>query len=262
MCVVTGLAIYPVKSFYRMELQSAMVEKRGLSGDRRWLAVDDNNRFLTQREYGILATIIPKLIGNELVLSCHGHADLRIRNLSSRTRSVQVWNDTVDAIDAGQESTNWLTAVIGVPTHLVYMSDTSIRKTKPEFSEPGDIVSFADGFPLLLASEESLVDLNSRLEVAVPMERFRPNIVISGCPAYLEDNWKRIQIGATVLRCVKPCGRCIVTTTDQETGERMGTEPLTTLTTYRLQDKGAMFGINLTPEVLGEVKIGDEVQFI
>jgi uncharacterized protein YcbX len=138
------------------------------------------------------------------------------------------------------------------------MADQVVRPANPAFAPPGARVSFADGFPFLLISEESLADLNGRLAVPLPMNRFRPNLVVAGCEPYAEDGWKEIRIGDVKLRVVKPCERCLVTTTDQATGER-GKEPLRTLATYRKVGNDVMFGQNVVHENTGELRVGDAV---
>lgn len=259
---VTGLFIYPVKSLRRVELNSATVEPRGLAGDRRWLIIRPDGEFVTQRDQSVLATISARLVGTSLNLEAEGHGQAVVAQPEGAARPVVIWKDTVDAIDAGDMVGDWLTSVVGFEVRLVYMPDSTVRTCRPEFSHEGDHVSFADGFPLLLANESSLDDLNSRLEEPVPMARFRPNIVIEGFAPFAEDGWSRVLIGDAEFRFAKPCGRCIVTTTDQETGERKGPEPLTTLTSYRLVGQSANFGVNLIPDVLGTISVGDEVRVV
>jgi hypothetical protein len=174
---------------------------------------------------------------------------------------VKVWDDVVQAISAGDESKIWFSEFLGSPCQLVFMPEESKRPIEPGYAQNGDIVSFADAFPLLLISQSSLDDLNSRLEKPVPMNRFRPNIVVKGCSPFDEDNWKRINIGGLVLRLAKACSRCVTTTVDQETGIQ-GKEPLATLSQYRKIDGEVHFGQNAVPESSGTLCIGDSVEII
>ncbi|HXN14936.1 MAG TPA: MOSC domain-containing protein, partial [Usitatibacter sp.] len=160
----------------------------------------------------------------------------------------------------------WLSQYLGLACRLVYMPDTTERHSNPEYGGSGKLVGFADGYAYLLASEASLADLNKRLATrnhpALPMNRFRPNLVVSGARPYAEDTWKEIRIGDAVLRMAKPCGRCQVTTTDQSTGEVMGPEPLATLATYRDSKQfGVQFGMNLVTVMAGTVRAGDSIEF-
>jgi len=259
MAVVTGLFVYPVKSMRRLAVDEAQVRKRGLEGDRRWLVVDSDGRFISQREVAAMATFSVQPVGTGLQFSCPGFGDALVSQPQGPSRQVVVWNDTVEAVDAGDGISEWLSAALDREARLVYMPDESVRPTHPDFSVPGDIVSFADGFPCMLTNEASLVGLNSRIGSPVPMERFRPNIVVSGFAAWEEDGWTVMTINDLSFRCVKNCGRCIVTTTDQDTGERSGPEPLQTLTQFRLIGQAAVFGKNVTPDGEGLVRVGDSV---
>ena len=178
-------------------------------------------------------------------------------------RNVRVWNSTVAAHTVSAAADEWLSEYLGADVRLVYMPDTSLRHCNPEYASHSDIVSFADGFPLLVTNEASLDDLNARITrnggTAVPMNRFRSNLVVRGAAAWAEDGWHEIAIGDAVFRAAKPCGRCQITTTDQATGEVRGPEPLQTLATFRETGKGILFGVNLVPVKLGKVQVGDRV---
>jgi uncharacterized protein YcbX len=183
---------------------------------------------------------------------------LRLDPSETVNTSVTVWDDTCSATWLGEPSARWFSEFLETDCNLVHMADRHVRPADPIFAPPGARVSFADGFPFLLISEESLADLNRRLVAPLPMNRFRPNLVVAGGEPYAEDGWKRIEIGGLSLRVVKPCGRCVVTTTDQDTGER-GQEPLRTLATYRRQDGLVMFGQNVIHEAPGRLRVGDAV---
>lgn len=243
-------------------MTEADVTLRGLASDRRWLFTDPDGRFITQREHGVLATLTAEPTNIGVRLTGQGRNPLVVPVPQGPGRPVTVWRDTVDAVDAGDEAALWASSAVDMPVRLVYMPDSTVRPVHPDFAASGDHVSFADGFPLLLANEASLNDLNDRLEAPVPMDRFRPNVVVSGFDALAEDGWKRLRIGTVTFRSPKLCGRCIVTTTDQDTGERLGDEPLKTLTSYRLIGQAAIFGVNLIPDTVGTIRVGDAVDVL
>jgi uncharacterized protein YcbX len=181
------------------------------------------------------------------------------RGPAAAGREVGVWDDTVAAVDAGNEAAAWLSGTVGESARLVFMPAGTRRAVDNRYGAPGDQVSFADAYPYLLISRGSLDDLNARLAKPLPMDRFRPNLVVAGCAPYAEDKWRRIRIGPVVFRLVKPCTRCAVTTIDQATGAHDGPEPLRTLAGYRQGEGGVRFGMNLIAEGDGEVRVGDEV---
>ena len=252
--------MYPVKSCRGVAFEEAVLEKRGLRHDRRWMVVDEERQFLTQRTEPRLALVGVRIEGEELRLTSAGHGELRLSaplDGNERTR-VRVWKDEVEAADGGAEAAAWMTEWLGRPARLVYLPDDSVRAVNPKYANAGDRVSFADGFPLLLVTTASLTDLNTKLTEPVPMDRFRPNIVVDGAEPWAEDAWKRLRIGASGLRVAKPCARCVVTTTDQQTGAR-GVEPLRTLATFRNVGGEVMFGQNAIPENEGVLRVGDAV---
>lgn len=265
MISLSAINIYPIKAVRGLGLESVMVEERGLAGDRRWLVVDADDRFISQREHAAMARLSANIMPKGLRLEAEGRTPLNVEFRSAPTRTVTIWRDEVKAIDAGDPAAEWLTEFIGFPARLVHMDEDSYRPVHPDYSEPGDVVSFADGFPLLIANEASLADLNARMETPLPMNRFRPNLVVMGAEPWAEDGWKVLRIGGVVFRNVKQCGRCLVTTTDQQTGERMGEEPLRTLSTFRKVDQAVMFGANLIPEREGlpmPISIGTAVEVL
>jgi uncharacterized protein len=175
---------------------------------------------------------------------------------------VVVWGDTCQAIDEGDEAALWLSRFLEKRCRLVRFADNSVRKVDPQYAvDENNTVNFADGFPFLLISEESLADLNSRLDNVVPMNRFRPNIVIKGCDAFAEDTWKRIRIESVEFSLVKPCARCVITTNDQATGA-FTDQPLRMLSTFRLQNKKIMFGQNMIPSGPGSISLGTKVEIL
>ena len=260
---VTSLRIYPVKGLGAIELQQAEVTPRGLRHDRRFMVVDPAGEFFTQRDFPRMATVWTEIEDGALRLAAPdaGEVELEAEPSSGAPMAVRVWNSRgVAAIAPSPEADAWLTDYLGKPCRLVYMPDHSRRPTNPAYGGE-HIVSFADGYPFLVTNEASLEDLNSRLSRPVPMNRFRPNIVVSGAAAYAEDGWTTLHVGAARFLITKPCGRCQVTTTDQTTGEVMGPEPLSVLTAYRDdKDFGARFGMNAVAESLGTIRVGDAVR--
>jgi uncharacterized protein YcbX len=260
---VAGLHVYPIKGCYRVEVDAADVEPWGLAGDRRWLVVDRDGRFLSQRELPALTQIRPVPAGpGRLVLRTPGcDADLDVAAPADGERvDVAIWRSRVKAARVGATADAWLSAALARDVRLVYLDDPTQRPVNPEHGRAGDRVSFADGYPLLLANAASLDALNAWLDEPVPMTRFRPNLVVDGAPAWVEDHWvgRRLRIGPVEFRVPKPCDRCVVTTTDQETGER-GREPLRALGRYRRFPDGLMFAINLIPDGTGRIAVGDPV---
>jgi uncharacterized protein YcbX len=179
------------------------------------------------------------------------------------TSRVTIWYDEAEAVDQGAEAADWLSQFLGVEARLVRIAEDYFRPVSSRYAVSSqDQVSFADGYPILLASQESLDELNSRMQSSLPMNRFRPNLVVQGCEPFAEDGWKRIRIGEVELALVKPCARCVVTTHDQITGERTGKDPLATLAKFRNFGRKAMFGMNVIPVSLGEISVGAEVEVL
>jgi len=261
---LSTITMYPVKSCHRLEFDRARVEPWGLAGDRRWMVVDTGWTMLTQRRVPAMATIRPALTASGLVLRAPGMTDLAVDRPDGDATEVKVWLDHVMATPAGEAADVWLSTYLDRKAHLVYLDDPRRRAVNPEYAAPDDRVTFADAFPLLATNAASLDALNDWLvesgEDPVPMTRFRPNVVVSGAPPWAEDGWvgRRLRIGAVPLRAVKPCDRCMVVSTDQETGER-GRQPLLMLGHRRRLPTGLIFGVNLIPDRVGEIGIGDGV---
>lgn len=260
---LADIRTYPVKGLKGLSVSSADVEPWGLAGDRRWMVVDERGRFLSQRELPALARIRATPTGGGLRLSGDGRDDLLLAApLPDAAVEVTVWRDRLRASAAGPEADAWLEGALGRPCRLVHMADPeSARPVDPEYGGPGDRVSFADGFPLLLTTTASLADLADRAGFALSMDRFRTNLVIEGAEPWAEDGWSEIRVGEAVFALVKPCARCAVTTVDQDTGERHPrTEPLRTLAAFRRNARGQpIFGQNLIPRALGTIRVGDRV---
>ena len=258
MASIASLHIYPVKSCRGIDVASARLTPTGLEWDRRWMIVDGKDRFVTQREHAKLATITTAIADGRLELSAEGHATMIVdAQGGGATRSVTIWKDNCSGIDAGDEAAAWLFRVLGGNYRLVRIDDQVPRLANPEYAGPRpQPVNFTDGYPVLMISRESLAELNGRLPTPIPMARFRPNIVIEGVAAHAEDAMTSFRFGSIVLRGVKHCTRCSITTTDQKNGSRdPRQEPLRTLKTYRHDRKlhGVTFGQNcVLAEGVGE----------
>ncbi len=260
---VSEVNIYPVKSCAGIALTSGRVVDTGFEHDREWMIVDGEGNFITQRQHPKLALVSVILFPGGVRLAAEGRSPLDVPILIEGTRiQTEVWESPCIGIDQGESVESWLTDFMGRQARLIRMAPDFKRPVKEKYqSEKKEVVGFADGFPFLLISEASLEDLNSRLAEKLPMNRFRPNIVVAGGTPYQEDAWQKIKIGDVVLRAAKPCSRCEITTVDQATGEK-GIEPLETLGTYRTKPKGIMFGQNLAHEGPGTIAVGDPVELL
>ena len=258
---LTGINIYPIKSCRGIPLSEWDTDAFGLRFDRRWMVVDETGTFITQRTHPRMALIEVKVGDDALQIDAPGMPTLEtpLRPSAAVVTQVVVWNFAGRSTWLGEGPALWFTEFLETACSLVHMGDEVVRYANPLFAPEATRVSFADGYPLLLISEESLADLNRRLSRPVPMNRFRPNLVLAGAEAYAEDAWKKIEIGGMPLRVVKPCLRCAITTTDQVTTER-GREPLRTLATYRRVNGEVMFGQNVVHETTGRLRVGDTVQ--
>jgi hypothetical protein len=247
--IISGLFIYPIKSCAGTTLRHAQLATTGLRNDRRWMLVNEQGRFVTQREQGRLALITPALRGDGLRIDAPGMTTLEVFGTSqARPCSVTVWKDQCQAYDEGAAASAWFSGFLEQPVRLVRFAEDQQRISSREWTgEVQALNQFSDGFPLLVISTASLADLNSRLQATLPMNRFRPNLVVDGLPAYGEDNVHELIAGEVRLRVVKPCTRCKITTTDQATGIAQGTEPINTLRSYRLDRvlRGVTFGQNV-----------------
>ena len=261
---IKSLHYYPIKSCAGSDLISANVSSRGIENDRVFMVVDINNIFLTQRNHHKMALIKPSLSAGTITLSAPGTPSLSIKIFNTgASENVVVWKDKCLAIDHGKEAAEWISSFLGVSCKLVMMEKLFLRKLDPDFAfSENNQTGFADGYPFLLISQESLNDLNSKLESPLLMNRFRPNIVIEGSTAYAEDRWRKIKISDIVFELVKPCVRCVITTIDQSSLST-SKEPLATLATYRISPNGGvMFGQNLIHHNNGILNVGDSVEVL
>ncbi|CAL9655099.1 putative protein YcbX [Streptomyces sp. enrichment culture] len=266
-----SIHVHPVKAFRSLSLREAVVEPWGLAGDRRWVLIDDGGKVVTQRQQPRLALAVAELLpGGGLRLSAPGLDPLTVSVPEPiGTVTLEIFRDKVDGVPADAAAHAWCSAHLGIDVRLVYMDDPATRRpVDPEYALPGETVSFADGYPLLLTSAASLDALNSLIaqgdrpeEGPLPMNRFRPNLVVAGTAPWAEDGWSRLAVGDVEFRVAKPCGRCVVTTTDQTSAER-GREPLLTLGRHRRIGGKLVFGQNLVPLSTGAIRVGDPVRIL
>ena len=263
---IKSLHIYPVKGLKGIDLGEAQATERGLQHDRRWMVVDPDGEFLTQREYPKMATIWTDLSDGALRLSAPDADEISVPlDATGKPMKVQVWRSNVEAVPVSPAADKFLSEYLDMPCRLVHMPDSTRRMSNPDYAGKGKLVGFADGYAYLVTTASSLADLNSRLVTrghpALPMNRFRPNIVVEGSTPYAEDGWQELRVGDAVIRAAKPCGRCQVTTTDQSTGQVRGPEPLATLATYRDSSRfGVMFGMNMVTVKTGRMRVGDAIE--
>ncbi len=264
MITVTTLTYYPIKACRGIDTPVSNIEPMGLAGDRRMMVVTPEGGFLTQRDHPRLALVAPSLQDGSLTLSAPGVEPLGIElRTSGATVPVDIWGSKdVAAVDQGDLAAGWLSSWLNAPVRLVHLANGYIRRLNPAYAvSPHDHTAFADGYPILVTSEESLQDLNSRLDSPVPMNRFRPNLVVKGGQPFAEDGWRRVRIGDVELALVKPCPRCVVTTIDKDT-LMQGKEPLKTLSAYRKTEMGALFGMNAIPVSTGRIEVGTPVEVL
>lgn len=261
---ISSLIYYPIKACRGFEVESAKIERMGLQNDRRMMVVTPEGGHLTQREYPRLALVTPTLNDGIVTLSAPNYDSIQFGIQTSGTSyPVSIWKSKgVQAIDQGDEAAQWFSDWLRTPVRLVHMAEEYKRLVDKEYAvNADDHTGFADGYPILVTSEEALQDLNTRLEKPVPMNRFRPNIVVQGGPAYVEDTWNRIRVGDVELAVVKPNARCVVTTIDKDTLEK-SKEPLRTLEKYRRHKLGAIFGQNVIPLNEGRLELGMTVEVL
>ena len=264
MITVSSLTYYPIKACRGFEIESATIERMGLQNDRRMMVVSPEGGHLTQREHPRLALVTPKLEDGTVTLSAPNYDSIQFATQTSgATYPVSIWKSKgVQAIDQGDDAAQWFSDWLATPVRLVHIAGGLQRPVDSEYAVNGDDhTGFADGYPILVTSESGLQDLNTKLEKPVPMNRFRPNIVVSGGPAYVEDSWNRIRVGDVELAVVKPNARCVVTTIDKDTLEK-SKEPLRTLEKYRKHKLGAIFGQNVIPLNEGRIQLGMTVEVL
>lgn len=257
---LNGLYRYPVKSLRGAGLALATLDARGIRFDRRWMLINPDGQFLSQRQLPRMTLVRTLMMYDHLTLQAPDMGDLVLPRECADDAVVQVkiWQDDCLARCVGGDADEWLSEFLHTECRLVYLPDDQARQVDPNYAKQGDQTGFTDGFPLLLISEASLQDLNSRMSEPLPMERFRPNLVVGGCEPYAEDQWRQIRIGEIEFKVVKPCSRCVITTVNPETAQT-GAEPLKTLSSYRRQGNKVNFGQNLIHTGVGELRLGMDV---
>jgi uncharacterized protein YcbX len=248
-----------VKSCRGVALRASDVDRFGLRHDRAFMVVDaESGLFLTQRDEPRLARFVPRLDGDalELAAPAAGRVRVPLEPQQAPRRTVQVWRYQGEALDQGDDAAALFSDVLGRKLRLVRVPAEHARRVNPERAPFEAFTSFTDGYPFLLVGRASLDDLNARLAAPLPIERFRPNLVVSGGEPYAEDGWRRIRVGALELLVVKPCDRCAITTVDPARGERQGVEPLRTLARYRRSEGAVFFGQNAVHLASGRLEVG------
>lgn len=262
---LAAIHLHPLKSGATIPLDIARIERLGLEHDRRWLVVDEAGRFVTGRQEPRLVLVRATPFAGGVTLAAPGMEPLRVLAPEGNPErlAVTVWDDAVDAAACEAVADAWLTRYLGRRVRLAYMDALASRAVDPAYARPDDRVGFADGFPLLLVTTGAMDALNAKLASPLPVERFRPNLVVEADAPHAEDGWRRIRIGALEFELVKPCTRCVFTTVDPATGtfDASG-EPLATLKSYRRGAKGITFGQNAIARSFGELAVGDRVEVL
>ncbi|MGH0033983.1 MAG: MOSC domain-containing protein [Myxococcota bacterium] len=263
---VESLFVYPVKGCAGVELERMQLDEHGPLLDRLWMVVDGDGRFMTQRACPRLALIHVEVGADHLELSAEGRGSVRVPLAEEAgdgaRRRVVCWWFEGDGIDQGAELARWLSEGLGQEAALVRMAADTVREVNPARSPERAVTRFTDGYPFLVINRSSLDDLDRRMREPVPVNRYRPNVVVSGAPAYAEDRWRRIRIADIPLDVVKSCQRCAVTVTDQATAARVK-EPLATLARYRRVENGdVLLGVNAVHRASGSIAVGDPIEVV
>ncbi len=259
--ILSGIFIYPVKSLAGISANSWPVTERGFQHDRKWMIIDNDRQFLSQRKLPKMALIKTALTDKNLILSAADKTNLTLAldPVDGHLINSTIWHDQCGARSVSEEADQWLSDFLKQDCRLVYQPDDAVRPVDPRYANPDDQVAFSDGFPFLVISDNSLAALNHEMQLNLPMTRFRPNLVISGCSAYAEDSWREISIGPIDFRLPKPCSRCSIPAIDPETAQT-GKEPLITLNRTRKWQNNVYFGQNALHNQCGRLTVGDSVQ--
>ena len=267
MITISELYYYPIKSCQAVRTSNLVIDDRGPNYDRRWMIVDPEGKFITQRQTPILSqfSVSIKAGGtHSIVITAPNGQTIEVsvpEGDQCEKKMVTVWKDQCAALVAPKEVCEWLSIQLNVTCELVYMPQDSIRYVDSNYNLNQSIVSFSDGFPFLLISQASLETLNKQSQVTLESLRFRPNIVISGAKAFEEDTWRKVKVGSVVFDVVKPCSRCVIPSINLNTGEKQR-EVLLTLKEQRFLGGAIYFGQNLIHQQQGEISEGDEVVVI
>ncbi|KIO78055.1 oxidoreductase [Pedobacter lusitanus] len=259
---LSELNIYPIKSLAGISLTTSILEEKGLQYDRRWMLIDQEGTFISQRKYPELA-LLQITLGEEQLTITHKNNPAQTISFgygenTGQLIAVNVWGTDCQGIEVNTTVSKWFSALLQTEARLVQMPEAERRLVDPRYAPNNEVVSFADGYPCLIISQASLDGLNEKLDQAVPMDRFRPNFVFTGGEPHIEDRFDTFYIGDLLFRAVKPCSRCVMITVDQQTATKSA-EPLKTLARYRTVDKKIMFGQNLIHQGSGTIRIGDEL---
>jgi len=259
------IVIYPIKSIAGISVQKAFAGERGFENDRRWMLIDEHDKFITQRQHHCLSTI--KLSVEDETIALHhsdkswGSATVPLKIDGKSTIKVDIWGDEVAVFWPQLEAEAWFSDYLKQPCRLVYMTDESTRRVDPDYVPENINTSLSDGYPYLLANNASLKDLIDKSGMDLAMKRFRPNVVVDSGVPFEEDTWKKIKGNEVVFQPVKPCARCVITTIDPETGVA-GKEPLLSLGTYRKSGNKLLFGQNMIALTYGWVHVGEKFEII
>ncbi|MBX2897653.1 MAG: MOSC domain-containing protein [Cyclobacteriaceae bacterium] len=261
--ILSEIWIYPIKSLAGIRVKQANLKQKGLEGDRRWMLIDETGRFITQRENPNLALFDLNFDHGGLhITNRTTQQKLLIQDVSNqmgKEYTATIWDDEVKVIEPSVSYSNWFSEQAGIPCKLVFFPEANTRNIDPKYANSHEQVSLADGYPYLIIGQSSLNDLNSRLDLPVTMQRFRPNFVFTGGEAFEEDRWQHFKIGTNSFRGVKRCARCVLTTINPQTGEQ-GREPLFTLSKYRKEENKIFFGQNVIALSLENlISEGDEI---
>ncbi|MEZ9834489.1 MOSC domain-containing protein [Vibrio breoganii] len=259
---LSGINIFPVKSTSGIEQSRAWVGLEGISFDRRFVVTDLAGRMMTARKFPKMVTIKSTLLADGIVLSAPGANNLHLStsDFDRDEFECKIWNDRFFAYTTTEKANAWFTKVIGSDAQLLFCGEESNR-----FREKlGTRVSFADAYPLLVISQGSLDELNRRASHPQTMSQFRTNIVVDGVEPFAEDGWERIAIGEVEFQVGSTCQRCVLTSVDPITGDKMADkEPTATLSRFRADEKGAIyFGMNLVALNEGIIEVGDEIRIL
>jgi uncharacterized protein len=260
---ISELNIYPVKGLKGISVKETEALEKGFRYDRRWMLTDTTGKFISQRETPMLALIHTAIIGESLVITYEDSSimvPLNSQHYSGSKEKVTIWDDEVEARIVGKNFNDWFSDVLGEKVWFCFQHESKKREVEKKYGA-NSMVSFADGYPYLFISDASLKDLNDKLEQPIPMNRFRPNIVVANAKPFAEDGWGKLSAGDAIFHCLKPCARCQVPTIDQETG-KMGKEPTKTLATFRKHEHKVLFGMNAVVEKQGTVKVGDVITLL
>ena len=259
--ILSDIYIYPVKSLSGIRLPSWEVVDTGFKYDRQWMLIDGDGQFLSQRRLPVMALLKTRLEANRLIISAPNTSDLQVplEYKDGEKLNATVWHDVVETLAVSSEADAWFSSFLKLKCRLVYQPASSIRQVNQQYASPADRTALSDGFPFLLISANSLAALNQVMQLEMAMNRFRPNLVVSGCDGYAEDSWRQISIGGIGFRLPKPCSRCSVPTIEPETAET-GKEPLTTLSRLRKWQNKVYFGQNALHDGSGLLSVGDTVQ--